>query len=400
MSVLLQISPPTPSNSYRGLPVLALGFRPFYLLAAAFGALSVLAWVAMYLGWWQPATQPWLGAMLWHAHEMVFGFAAAVVVGFLFTAGKNWTGLQTPQGTWLGILATVWLAARVLMWTGPAWAAIAVDIAFLPLCSASFYRILRRAKSQRNYGLAIALGIMGALNIGFHVATLAGRPDWALHATEAATGLVVIFVTVIGGRIIPMFTGNAIPGARIRRWTMVERSVIGLTLLATMSAAFQAPGPLTAVLAAGAAIAHGIRLYGWNPLGTVRKPILFILHLAYAFLPVGFLLIAAAALGWLDRSTALHALTVGVIGCAIIAMVTRTALGHTGRQMQSGHMEHLAYLCMVLAAVVRVAGPIAMPEAKPEVIAVAGALWALSLVSYLIKYTPFLMRPRIDGKEG
>ncbi|RZT30785.1 NnrS family protein [Cupriavidus agavae] len=400
MSVLLQISPPSRSPAYRGLPVLALGFRPFYLLAAAFGALSITAWVTMYLGWWQPATQPWLGAMLWHAHEMVFGFAAAVVVGFLFTAGRNWTGLQTPQGTWLGVLAGLWLLARVLMWTGPAWAAIAVDVVFLPLCSASFFVILRRARSQRNYGLAVALGLMGALNIGFHGAALARRFDWSLHAAEAATGLVVIFVTVIGGRVIPMFTANAIPGVRIRRWAAVERSVIVLTLLATLAAAFQAPALLTALLAVGAAIAHGVRLAGWDPLRTLRKPIVSILHVAYAFLPLGFLLIAAACFGWLDRSTALHALTVGVIGCAIIAMVTRTALGHTGRRLETGRMEHLAYLFMTLAAVVRVAGPIAMPDAKPEAIAAAGALWSLSLLLYLVKYTPFLMRPRIDGKEG
>lgn len=400
MSVLLQISPPSRTRSYSGLPVLALGFRPFYLLAAAFGAIAVAVWVATYLGWWVPASQPWMGTMLWHAHEMVFGFSAAVVVGFLFTAGKNWTGLQTPQGAWLGALAGVWLLARVLMWTGPAWAGIAVDAAFLPLCSLNFFRILRRAKSQRNYGLAIALGVMGALNIAFHAAALGGQMAWALHAAEAATGLVVIFVTVIGGRVIPMFTANAIPGVRIRRWQPVERAVIALTLLAMLANALRAPAMLTAILALGAAIAHGVRLSGWDPLRTLHKPIVSILHAAYAFLPVGFLLIALAAFGWLDASTALHALTVGVIGCAIIAMVTRTALGHTGRMLQTGRTEHLAYLFMALAAVVRVAGPIALPALKPQAIALAGTLWVLALVLYLIKYTPFLMRPRVDGKEG
>lgn len=400
MSVLLQISPPSRAPAYRGLPILALGFRPFYLLAAAFGAMAMAAWVAMYLGWWIPATQPWLGSMAWHAHEMVFGFSAAVVVGFLFTAGKNWTGLQTPQGAWLGALAGIWLLARVLMWTGPDWAALAADVAFLPLCSLSFYSILRRAGSQRNYGLAIALGIMGALNIGFHAAILAGRIDWALRAVEAATGLVAIFVTVIGGRVIPMFTANAIAGVRNRRWQTVERGVIALTLLATVAAALQAPAGLTGMLALGAAVAHGVRLYGWDSHRALRKPIVSILHVAYAFLPIGFVLIAAAAAGWLDRSTALHALTVGAIGCAIIAMVTRTALGHTGRRLETGRMEHLAYLSMALAAVVRVAGPLALPQLKASAVALAGALWVLSLVLYLIKYTPFLVRPRLDGKEG
>lgn len=400
MSVLLQISPPSRTQSYRGLPVLALGFRPFYLLAAAFGAVAMVAWVAIYMGWWTPAAQPWLGAMAWHAHEMVFGFAAAVVVGFLFTAGKNWTGLQTPQGMWLGALAAVWLVARVLMWTGPSWAAMTADVAFLPLCALSFYIVLRRANNQRNYGLAIALGVMGALNLGFHAAALLGRLDWSLHAAEAATGLVAVFVTVIGGRVIPMFTANAIPGVRIRRWQPVERAVTPLTLAATLAAALQAPMWLTAPVALAAAIAHGVRLYGWDAHRTLRTPIVGILHVAYGFLPLGFLLIAGAAPGWLDRSTALHALTVGVIGCAIIAMITRTALGHTGRQLKTGAMEHLAYLCMALAAVVRVAAPLLVPTLKPQAIALAGALWAISLLLYLVKYTPFLTRARVDGREG
>ncbi|SDC61946.1 uncharacterized protein involved in response to NO [Cupriavidus sp. YR651] len=401
MSVFLQISPPSrPDAGYRGLPVLALGFRPFYLLAAAFGALAIAAWVAIYAGWWQPAAQPWMGAMAWHAHEMVFGFSAAVVVGFLFTAGKNWTGLQTPQGTWLGALAGIWVLARVLMWTGPAWAAIAVDVAFLPLCSLTFYRILRRANSQRNFGLAIALGVMGALNIGFHVAMATGHIGAAFHASEAATGLVAIFVTVIGGRVIPMFTANAIPGVRIRRVAAVEKAVIGLTLLAIIAHAVQAPALMTATLALGAAGAHGIRLAGWDPLRTWRKPIVSILHLAYAFLPIGFALIGGAALGWLDASTALHALTVGVIGCAIMAMVTRTALGHTGRRLETGRMEHLAYLCIALSALVRVAVPIWLPAFKTHAIAAAGLFWVIAFLLYLVKYTPYLLRPRIDGKEG
>ncbi|WP_454765947.1 NnrS family protein [Cupriavidus campinensis] len=401
MSVLLPISPPSrPDAGYRGLPVLALGFRPFYLLAAAFGALAVAAWVALYSGWWQPATQPWMGAMAWHAHEMVFGFAAAVVVGFLFTAGKNWTGLQTPQGAWLAALAGTWLAARVLMWTGPAWAAIAADVAFLPLCSFSFYRLLRRARNQRNMGLAVALAVMGALNLGFDAAVARGHIALAFQLADAATGLVIVFVTVIGGRVIPMFTANGIPGVRIRRVATVERAVIALTLLAIIAHAAMAPASVTALLALGAAGAHGIRLAGWDPLRTWRRPIVSILHIAYAFLPVGFLMMAGAALGWLDRSTALHALTVGVIGCAIMAMITRTALGHTGRRLETGHLEHLAYLCIALAALARVAMPAWMPTLKPQAIAVAGALWVAAFVLYLIKYTPYLLRARVDGKEG
>lgn len=397
----IQISPPSPRHaSYRGVPWLALGFRPFYLLAAAFGVLAIAAWVAMYLGWWQPASQPWLGAMVWHAHEMVFGFAAAVVVGFLFTAGKNWTGLQTPQGAWLGTLAGIWLAARVLMWSGPAWLAITVDLAFLPLCAGSFYRILRRAQNHRNIGLALVLGMLGALNLAFHVA--AGRGDFgsALRVTEAATGLITIFITVIGGRVIPMFTANAVPGVTIRRSARVERVVVAATLLAIVAHSAHAPAFVVVPLALAAAGTHAVRLAGWDPLRTLRTPLVAILHAAYAFLPLGFTLLAGAAVGWLDGSTALHALTVGAIACAILAMITRTALGHTGRRLATGRIEHLAYACIVLAALVRVFGPLALPSFKPHAIAGAGMLWMAAFLLYLFKYAPYLLRTRLDGKEG
>lgn len=401
----MSISIPLPSPSrkhprYRGHPALALGFRPFYLLAAAFGALAIAAWVLMYLGWWQPAAQPWTGAMVWHAHEMVFGFAAAVVVGFLFTAGKAWTGQQTPQGIWLGALAGLWVLARVLMWGGPAWLAVVVDSAFLPACALSFFIVLRRASNQRNYGLAIALGVMGALNVAFHAAVLTGDIGIALRLTEAATGLVAIFVTVIGGRVIPMFTANAFPGVTIRRHASVERAVVVLTLLAIAAHSAHAPVWLTLPLASGAALAHGIRLAGWAPLRTLRKPIVAMLHVAYAFLALGFALIAGAAAGWLDGSTALHALTVGAIACAILAMITRTALGHTGRPLETGRMEHVAYACIALAALVRVVVPIALPALKAYAIGGAGLLWVAAFVLYLVRYTPWLLRPRADGKDG
>lgn len=398
---LLSVTEPSrPDAGYRGHPLFALGFRPFYLLAAAFGVFAIAAWALQYAGWWQPAAQPWMGAMAWHAHEMVFGFSAAVVVGFLFTAGKNWTGLQTPQGAALAALAGTWLAARVLMWTGPAWAAIVVDVAFLPLCSLSFYRLLRRAKNRRNMGLAAALGVLGALNLGFDVAVVSGHFGLALQFADAAAGLIVVFVTVIGGRVIPMFTANAIPGVRIRHVPAVERAVVALTLAAIAAHATMAPALVIVPLAVAAAVAQGIRLAGWDPLRTWRKPIVAILHLAYAFLPIGFLLLAGAALGWLDRSTALHALTVGVIGCAILAMITRTALGHTGRRLETGHLEHLAYLFIVLSAVVRVALPLWLPALKPQAVAWAGALWVAAFLCYLVKYTPYLLRRRVDGREG
>ncbi|MGO4326103.1 NnrS family protein [Cupriavidus sp. 2TAF22] len=403
MQPLLQTQPPASRSPAGpgGHPVLALAFRPFYLLAAAFAVVSVGLWAAIYLGWWPGgAAQPPMGGMLWHAHEMVFGFAAAVVVGFLFTAGKNWTGLQTPRGALLAALAAVWLAARVLMWTGPAPAAVVLDLAFLLLCAASFLHVLVRAGSKRNYGLAGAMFLLWALNLAFHVALARGAAHVALQSADAGIGLVVVFITVIGGRVIPMFTANSVPGVRIRRSSLAERSVVPLTLAAMAACALAPQGIATAAIALLAALAQAVRLGGWGSRHTLRTPLTAILHLAYACLPLGLALLAAAALGWADRSTALHALTVGAIGCAIMGMITRTALGHTGRKLEARAMETAAYACIAAAALLRVAGPLLLPQYKAFWIGSAAAAWMAAFALYLFKYAPFLTRPRADGREG
>lgn len=397
---LLKIGQPDPASRvpYAGHPVFALGFRPFYLLAAAFAALAMPLWAALMTGILPSAHGPALAPLFWHAHEMVFGFAVAVVVGFLFTAGKNWTGLQTPQGKQLAALAGLWLAARVLMWTGPQPLAVAVDLAFLPTCGLVFLQILRRARSVRNYGLAIALLVLGAINAGFHAALAMGAPLAALRCLDAAAGLVCVFVTVMGGRVIPMFTTNAIAGVHIRRTVWAERAMVPLTVLAVVALAVPMQGIVPAAVFGAAAVVQAIRWAGWDSRRTLRTPIVAILHVAYAFLPIGFALLAAAELGWGDRSTALHALTAGAIGCAIVAMITRTALGHTGRLLRTGRAENFAYAAVTLAALVRVAGPMFLP--RGVWIGAASALWAAAFVVYLWRYTPWLLAPRADGRDG
>ncbi|WP_055324825.1 NnrS family protein [Ralstonia solanacearum] len=397
---LLTIGQPDPASRipYTGWPLFALGFRPFYLLAAGFAVIGMAAWAALLLNWLPAVHGPVMAPLFWHAHEMVFGFAAGAVVGFLFTAGKNWTGLQTPQGTMLAGLAALWVAGRVLMWTGPAPIAIGVDIAFLPLCGMLFLRILRRARSVRNYGLAVALFAMGAVNAGFHAGLLAGAPLLALRCLDAAAGLVAVFVTVIGGRVIPMFTANAIAGVQIRRMVWVERAVVPLTAAAAILLAMPAQGVAPAAVFALAAMAQAIRFLGWDSRRTLRTPIVAILHVAYAFLPLGFGLLAAAAVGRFDRSTALHALTAGAIGCAIVAMITRTALGHTGRLLRVGRAEVFAYAAISVAAVLRVVGPLLLPR---EVwIGATCALWVAGFAAYFWKYAPYLLAPRVDGRDG
>jgi uncharacterized protein involved in response to NO len=382
-----------------GLPVLRLGFRPFYLGGACFGLVAMLLWLVTLHGHPLAGRSPTMSGVLWHAHEMVFGFAAAIVVGFLLTAVRAWTSLETPRGASLAWLWLLWAAGRVLTWSGPEPIAAIVDSAFLPVAAIVPLRVLIAARNRHNIFLPVALGLFGLLNALSHWWAWNGRIDLSLHMVYAATGL-VLFVTVIAGRVVPMFTMNALPGLSIKRWKTIEALVVPVVLLTFVADLANAPPLLTAVCAGAAALVHGIRVVGWHSWRTGSRPILWILHVAYAWIPVGFAMLALASLGVVRHSLAIHALTVGAIGCAIIGMITRTALGHTGRPLVAGRAEIASYVLMIVAVAVRVFGPWFAAGASVFWIDLAGACWCAALVLYLIKYFPFLTQRRIDGKAG
>ncbi|MFC0397919.1 NnrS family protein [Paraburkholderia rhizosphaerae] len=383
-----------------GLPVLRLGFRPFYLGGACFGLIAMLLWLIALHGHPIAGRSPALSGMLWHAHEMVFGFAAAIVVGFLLTAVRAWTSLETPRGAALAALWLLWAAGRVLTWTGPEPVAAIVDSAFLPVAAVVLLRVLIAARNRHNIFLPVALALFGVLNALCHWWAWHGRVDLSLRIAYAATGLVILFVTVIAGRVVPMFTTNAIPGFSLKRWKMIETLAVPVVLVTFVADLANAPPSVMAACAGAAALVHGTRVVGWRSWRTGSRPILWILHVAYAWIPVGFAMLALASIGVVRHSLAIHALTVGAIGCAIIAMITRTALGHTGRALVAGRAEIAAYVLMIVAALVRVFGPWAVPGAAVFWIDLAGASWCVAFVLYLTKYAPYLTRSRIDGKAG
>jgi uncharacterized protein involved in response to NO len=375
----------------------ALGFRPFYVLAAALAVLAIPAWLLHYLGWaaWSPNIT--LG---WHMHEMVFGFAIAVVVGFLLTAVRAWTGLWTPRGMHLAALALLWLAGRISMLTGPAWLAAGLDMAFLPLAAWSLYRVLQRAGNKRNMFLVGLLALLTVANGVYHAAAMQLVPVSPIAPVHAAILLIVLIEAVIGGRVIPMFTDNAAPGPK--SVVRPRNDKIALAVLASATAAwvFGAPGPLAAALALMACAATAVRLAGWKPQRSVGIPLLWILHLSYAWIPVGFLLLALAAVGIGSASTALHALAVGSMAGLIVGMITRTTLGHTGRKLAAGRAEVCMYALIQAGALTRVAAGMAPAEWRAGLLVVSGACWSLSFALLLLVYTPYLWRARIDGKEG
>jgi uncharacterized protein involved in response to NO len=382
------------------LPVLRLGFRPFYLGGALFGVLAMLVWLAALHGVSPAGRMPSLTGILWHAHEMIFGFVAAIVAGFLLTAVRAWTAQETPSGAPLALLWLLWLAGRIAVWFGPEPLAAIVDSAFLPVLMIVLLRVLISARNRHNIFVPVLMGMLGLLDILFHVWVLRGRADLALRSADAAVGLLVTLVIIIAGRVTPAFTANAVPGYAAMRWRVIETLAVPLPLLAFAFDALGANAWLVGSAAGAAALVHGIRFAGWRSWQVGRRPILAILHAAYAWVPLGFALLALSAAGWVPHSIALHALTVGMLSGAIIAMITRTARGHTGRALVAGSTELACYCLVIAAAILRVFGPLLASAWSAWWVDAASLCWCVAFALYACQYWPWLTRPRIDGKAG
>jgi len=384
--------PPQPAA--RRLALWDLGFRPFYLLAALLAALSVPLWALQFSGL---LTQPVLRGSAWHAHEMVFGYALAVVIGFLFTAGRNWSGQPTPTGKPLMALAALWLLARLLVLSPWLWASLLLNLAVPWAAAWGLWRALHAAGNKRNYffvGLLVAMGLASA------AVHLGQAGVLRLPGLNIGLDLLLFMIAVMAGRVVPMFSNNGVPGMRATRQPQVEKAALGSVLLLLALDLLGVEGAVLAAALLAAALAQGLRLALWQPWKSWRNPLVWVLHLAYAWLPVHLLLRAGATLGWIAPGPATHALTLGVIGLITLGMITRTALGHTGRPLKAGPVEISAYLSMLLAALLRVLFPLLAPASLMLGVQLSAALWSLSFVLYLLRYTPLLMRPRPDGQAG
>jgi uncharacterized protein involved in response to NO len=374
-----------------------LGLRPFYLAASAFASLSIGLWAAQSAGW---LTRPYLDGPMWHAHEMIFGFALAVIAGFLLTAVRNWTGRATPSGGWLMALAGLWIAGRVLLLTPYAVAAAVIDTLFPIAVALGIGLPLVRSGNRRNYlfiGLLLALA---ALDLTEHLARLRVIALTERHAVQAALDVVLLIMTVMGGRVIPMFTSNDVGGSQPRRNAAIEKLAPASAVALLVADLVAAPAwVLIAVLALGAVV-QGIRVWLWRPWQTLRVPLVWVLHAGYLWIPLHLGLRALAEAGELPTPIATHALTTGAVGLLTIGMMTRTARGHSGRPLTADGYEIAAYVLVGLAAITRVFVPlVAMSVYREAVIASAG-MWSVAYGIYAVHYWPILTRPRIDGKPG
>lgn len=375
----------------------ALGFRPFYLLAALWALVGIPLWalqLSMGLG------AGWTSGLPWHAHEMVFGYTLAVVVGFLFTAGRNWSGHPTPTGPKLMALTALWVLARVLAFTPWTLAAGLVNALFVWATAWSLWRALHAGRNRRNYFFVALLVGMGLASLGVHLQA-AGLMVWPQGmGVTAALDIVLFMIAVMGGRVIPMFSNNGVPGLNARRLPWVETASLASVLILLAADVLGLPDRVLALIAALGAVAHLGRWLLWQPWRTWRRPLVWVLHGAYAWVPIHLALRAAASLGVSAMGPATHALTLGAIGGLTLGMITRTALGHTGRPLQAGPWETSAYAAMLLAASVRVLLPLIDPAWLLPAVHASATLWCMAFSCYLARYIPILCRARADGREG
>jgi uncharacterized protein involved in response to NO len=375
-----------------------LGFRPFYLLASVFAALGILAWIGQTSG--AASLDSCLAGPAWHAHEMVFGFTLAVVAGFLLTAVRAWTGLPTPAGLPLAALAGLWVLGRVLVLTSCGPATALVTAAF-PIAVAWAIGVpLVRSANRRNYFFIGLLVAMGAADLTLQLSIQGSVTIPPAISLRAGLDIVLFLMVVMGGRVIPMFTNNGVPGAGATRQPLIETLAPVGVLALLASDLLQLPDPAIAAIALACALVHAWRLALWRPWRTLGVPLVWILHLAYAWIVIHLLLRAAAAMDLVSPVFATHALTTGAIGGLTLGMMTRTTLGHTARALKAGTLETTCFVLVQLAALVRVFGGIAAPGANMQTVVLAGILWSSAFGLYAIGYWPILSRPRLDGKPG
>ena len=381
--------------------LLALGFRPFYLLAGLTAVLGMSLWLLSYTGNAQFGT--YLQGVFWHSHEMMFGFIAAAMTGFLFTAVRNWTGLPTPVGAVLGLIALLWIMARVLLFFGPAPLAVAVDLAFLPVVAVGVTIPILRSRNKRNYKVLGILVALCTLHFVFHSALAGELPAWLSRTSLlAAIDTVVILFALIGGRVIPAFTRNAVPGSDPIHKQWLEVCAFGLLLLiAAMTllggiVALTPWVPVTVLLLAAAA--HALRLAFWQPQLTLNNPLLWMMPVAYSWLPLALLLRGLSSFAIVVPGTWIHALTAGALSSLIVAMMMRSSLGHTGRKLIASRADIASFLLLQVAAILRVVAGIT--GSYRALVIASGVVWILAFLVFLLRYAPMLLQPRVDGRPG
>ncbi|MDH5357289.1 MAG: NnrS family protein [Gammaproteobacteria bacterium] len=388
----------------RQFALFELGFRPFFLLGSLFSIIATAIWMANFsFGWSLPVST--VTPIAWHGHEMIFGYSVAIIAGFLLTAVKNWTGVQTINGIPLVLLSLSWLLARVLpLFNSPLlyeWAAL-FDIVFLSALTLAVFHPIAKVKQWRQLFIVSVLALLLTSNVlfylgVFHIFDLG--ISWGLFS---GVYLVLALIFTLARRVMPFFIERGIGyQVQLKNWSFIDSSsLLFLTALWLVDVFLKQP-LLTALLSAILAVLHGVRLWGWHTKGIWQKPLLWVLFLGYGFFVLGFLLKAFNYFSLYPTFLPLHAFTYGGIGMLTIGMVSRVSLGHTGRNIgQPPQILTWVFLSLFVGALIRVVTPIFSPSLYMYWIGISQSLWIIAFSFFLYRYFLIFIQPREDGQQG
>ena len=383
-------------RAYRGPTLFSYGFRPFFLFAAIYAGLAIPLWLGIFGGELSLPTA--VTPRDWHVHEMLFGYVGAVIAGFLLTAVPNWTGRLPIQGWPLATLLSTWLAGRfvVSLTAEIGWvAAMVLDSLFLLLLAAAVAREIIAGRKWSNLKVAGIVSLFAVINAAFHVeAHLSGAAE---YSTRAGIALIVTLVSIIGGRIVPSFTRNWL-ARRAEGRMPIPFGRFDAVAIATggIALAIWTVVPTSTVVAVALCLAgalHLLRLARWAGERTLSDRLVLILHIAYAFVPIGYFITALSALDLTAMSAGVHAWTGGAIGTMTIAVMTRASLGHTGQSLSATRATQFIYLAVVIAALARICAAVEPAHAE-FLLPIAGAAWTLAFLGFATAYGPLLVWAR------
>lgn len=391
--------PPKAKVEYVGPALFALGFRPFFLLAG----LSAIAFIVSWLMAWSGAipTPTYYGFVGWHSHEMLFGYTAAIISGFLLAAVRNWTGAKTPDGPPLMGLMALWIAGRLLPLLDsslPGTLIAIIDLAFLPAVAMSIRPALWKGEQKMNRIFVPLLLVMGAANLLVHLEAL-GIANTGQQGISGMLFLVIFLITLLGGRVIPFFTEAVIPGHQSKRRDGLEKASMAIFIALILEQLIYPVDQVTGILAFAIGITQLSRMQGWYNKQIWQHPILWVLYTGLGWIVLGMLMLAVGSFSQLPINLAKHALTVGGIGVLTFGMMARVALGHTGRPIEPSRWISIGFIILNVSALARVIGPLVYENYRMWV-HLSGTLWTLAFIIFCVIYVPMLVKPRLDGKAG
>lgn len=381
-------------------PILRKGFRIFFLLATAFAPLSLSLWVVAALG-----GLTWMshfGAALWHPHEMIFGYAVAVIAGFLLTAVGNWTERETATGPKLLALAMLWVLGRIVCIVPIAspWVTALIDLAFLPLLGFTLALPIFASRNWRNLVMLAVVLVLFLSNTVMHLDALGIAPGWGRLGALVGLDVVVVLLAILSGRVIPMFTRNGLSRDAVKGSPFFDRLTLGvLVALLVLDAGRWLPGASPWLAGVGGSCVI-LRMRHWGSLHTFKTPLLWVLHLGHLWIAFGLFLRLASHLFPITTSLSTHALTVGALGSLTVGMMARVSLGHTGRPLTAPRTATWAFVLITLAAFVRVGLPLSSMNAWRLAVHISGTLWSVACALLFIGYFTVWTRARTDGKTG